>query len=132
MAKFQVGDRVAIVGEAGHTGTIVEVTRPTMGAQRTRVYAVQVDGSAPSATVLRLGQMNLEHLIEQRPIPTQTRRAGDYLEPEPEQPAQATAEPAPAPAPQPQLPPAGWYQDPERADLKRWWDGTAWTEHRTT
>src|SRR4051812_36382040 len=24
--------------------------------------------------------------------------------------------------------PAGWYQDPSNASLKRWWDGTQWTE----
>lgn len=26
-------------------------------------------------------------------------------------------------------PPPGWYQDPD-GELTRWWDGTAWTEHR--
>lgn len=31
---------------------------------------------------------------------------------------------------QPVTPPAGWFLDPERPDLLRWWDGTAWTEHR--
>lgn len=25
--------------------------------------------------------------------------------------------------------PAGWYPDPGRAELVRWWDGSAWTEH---
>lgn len=29
----------------------------------------------------------------------------------------------------PQQPPAGWYDDPEGAG-QRWWDGSAWTEHR--
>lgn len=29
----------------------------------------------------------------------------------------------------PQPPPAGWYDDPEGPG-QRWWDGTAWTEHR--
>jgi len=31
--------------------------------------------------------------------------------------------------PPPQLPPAGWYSDPERSGL-RWWDGARWTDHR--
>jgi hypothetical protein len=27
-------------------------------------------------------------------------------------------------------PPAGWYADPSVPSTERWWDGTAWTEHR--
>jgi hypothetical protein len=27
-------------------------------------------------------------------------------------------------------PPPGWYRDPKQPHLERWWDGTAWTEHR--
>lgn len=27
-------------------------------------------------------------------------------------------------------PPPGWYRDPSGPHLERWWDGTAWTEHR--
>ncbi|MFF0965103.1 DUF2510 domain-containing protein [Streptomyces sp. NPDC003703] len=27
-------------------------------------------------------------------------------------------------------PPAGWYRDPSAPHLERWWDGTAWSEHR--
>ncbi|MFI1164114.1 DUF2510 domain-containing protein [Streptomyces sp. NPDC020801] len=27
-------------------------------------------------------------------------------------------------------PPSGWYRDPSAPHLERWWDGTAWTEHR--
>jgi len=27
-------------------------------------------------------------------------------------------------------PPPGWYRDPHAPHLERWWDGTAWTEHR--
>ncbi|MFJ4723306.1 DUF2510 domain-containing protein [Streptomyces luteogriseus] len=29
-------------------------------------------------------------------------------------------------------PPPGWYPDPHAPHLQRWWDGTAWTEHRHT
>jgi hypothetical protein len=29
----------------------------------------------------------------------------------------------------PELPPAGWYDDPEGAGL-RWWNGQQWTAHR--
>ena len=39
--------------------------------------------------------------------------------------------PAPAYNPGPVMPPAGWYEDPERRDCNRWWDGHQWTEHRT-
>jgi len=27
-------------------------------------------------------------------------------------------------------PPPGWYRDPSHPHVERWWDGTAWTEHR--
>ncbi|MFC7915377.1 DUF2510 domain-containing protein [Streptomyces sp. NPDC057386] len=29
-------------------------------------------------------------------------------------------------------PPPGWYSDPQAPHQERWWDGTAWTEHRRT
>jgi hypothetical protein len=29
------------------------------------------------------------------------------------------------------LPPAGWYSDPEDPSQQRYWDGSSWTEHRT-
>lgn len=32
--------------------------------------------------------------------------------------------------PGPVMPPAGWYEDPERRDCTRWWDGHRWAEHR--
>ncbi|MFJ2258809.1 DUF2510 domain-containing protein [Streptomyces sp. NPDC087844] len=28
--------------------------------------------------------------------------------------------------------PPGWYRDPSAPHTERWWDGTAWTEHRRT
>lgn len=39
----------------------------------------------------------------------------------------SVARPTAAP---PSGPPAGWYQDPDGVPGNRWWDGTAWTEHR--
>lgn len=27
-------------------------------------------------------------------------------------------------------PPAGWLQDPDDQHRERWWDGSAWTDHR--
>ena len=32
----------------------------------------------------------------------------------------------------PKLPPAGWYDDPDGGEAKRWWDGSRWTEHRNS
>ena len=32
----------------------------------------------------------------------------------------------------PQAPPAGWFPDPSGGGGLRWWDGTAWSEHRIT
>jgi hypothetical protein len=29
-----------------------------------------------------------------------------------------------------ELPPAGWHPDPEDPTQQRYWDGSAWTEHR--
>ncbi|MYT04667.1 MULTISPECIES: DUF2510 domain-containing protein, partial [Streptomyces] len=26
--------------------------------------------------------------------------------------------------------PPGWYPDPDAPLLERWWNGTAWTDHR--
>ena len=26
--------------------------------------------------------------------------------------------------------PAGWYPDPQQANMSRWWDGNGWTEAR--
>ncbi len=41
--------------------------------------------------------------------------------------------PVPIPAPVHQgvvpLPAAGWYVDPYHPDLRRWWNGTEWTDH---
>ena len=43
--------------------------------------------------------------------------------------AQAAAAPMAAPVP-PVQPPAAWYPDPERPGQQRYWDGSAWTDHR--
>lgn len=37
----------------------------------------------------------------------------------------------PPPERPPDLPPAGWYADPEHAAYWRWWDGRGWTDHRS-
>jgi hypothetical protein len=31
--------------------------------------------------------------------------------------------------PEPALPPPGWYNDPKMADTRRYWNGSAWTDH---
>jgi len=36
----------------------------------------------------------------------------------------------PVAQPAPELPPPGWYRDPEAPELQRWWDGSQWSEHR--
>lgn len=36
------------------------------------------------------------------------------------------------PRPRPVGPVAGWYLDPGDDRYQRWWDGTAWTEHRAS
>lgn len=30
----------------------------------------------------------------------------------------------------PELPPAGWFRDPDDPNGERWWDGVEWSEHR--
>lgn len=48
--------------------------------------------------------------------------------------AHASPDPTPAyaaPAPSAPTVPAGWYPDPANPAVGRWWDGSAWTEHRT-
>ncbi|WP_062294643.1 DUF2510 domain-containing protein [Demequina phytophila] len=48
-----------------------------------------------------------------------------------QQPTSATDFAAPAAvAPAPELPPAGWYPDPEQAGQQRYWDGREWGTHR--
>ena len=37
----------------------------------------------------------------------------------------------PPAGPPPQLPPAGWFTDPDDGSQYRYWDGYAWTEHRS-
>lgn len=44
-------------------------------------------------------------------------------------PQEATQPVAPAPVATPQGPPAGWYPDQQDPRMKRWWDGSRWTEH---
>lgn len=43
--------------------------------------------------------------------------------------AAAPAVPASAPVPPPPAVPAGWFPDPNGAELRRYWDGSQWTEH---
>lgn len=68
------------------------------------------------------------------PAPRPAPAATTSVEPTPTASPTATAAPAeptpPASPPAPMVPP-GWYDDPDRPGGHRYWDGTAWTEHRS-
>jgi hypothetical protein len=85
--------------------------------------AVKLRGQRTGSAALPVGPAAFGPPVAATPV-------GGPVAPAPTVPFPAATPPGfPAPAPAP-VAPAGWYPDPQLIGIVRYWDGSAWTDHR--